>query len=314
MRLILAFLFIITLYSLSSAQTTAIPDPNFEQKLINSGLDATLDGSVITANIDTLKHLSVPWGYINDLTGIEDFSSLTKLDCYNNNLTSLNLSQNQFLTYLQCHSNNINSIDVSQNILLSSIMCEYNNLTTIDLSQNINLETVNIDYNQLTELDLTSNSALIMLTASHNNLTCLNIKNGNNPIITNVYLINNPNLTCIDFQPSWSTTANEPLYLDPQMYFSTNCPNSCLVGVNKNILSNISIYPNPTTNAINIDLGSIKQGIQATLINILGETTLTQPLGSTSIVSIDIDAPSGIYFLRIETANGESKTLKVLKE
>jgi len=53
------YLLIITLICLNSinAQTTAIPDANFEQGLINMGLDvAPIDGTVLTANIDTITH------------------------------------------------------------------------------------------------------------------------------------------------------------------------------------------------------------------------------------------------------------------
>ena len=47
-------------FGLSFAQTTLIPDANFEQALIDKGFDAgTLDGSVPTANIDTLTYLDL---------------------------------------------------------------------------------------------------------------------------------------------------------------------------------------------------------------------------------------------------------------
>ena len=75
-------------------QTTSIPDPNFEQFLINAGLDFTLDGSVQTSSIDTLETLDFGWYFnISDLTGIEDFSSLVYLNCNGNwnNSNPLNL-------------------------------------------------------------------------------------------------------------------------------------------------------------------------------------------------------------------------------
>ena len=43
----------------TNAQTTAIPDASFEQRLISFGYDSgPIDGSVLTANIDTITSFS----------------------------------------------------------------------------------------------------------------------------------------------------------------------------------------------------------------------------------------------------------------
>ena len=75
-----------------------------------------------------------------------------------------------------------------------------------------------------------------------------------------------------------------------------------------------NIFPNPTTGNITIDLGEINQRIKATLTNSLGQVVLTQQFESTDLINIDTDAPSGIYYLNLETDLGISKTVKVLKE
>ena len=59
-----------------------IPDTNFEQSLINQGYDSgPINGFVYTDMIDTITSLNVHGtifvGPIYDLTGIEDFISLT---------------------------------------------------------------------------------------------------------------------------------------------------------------------------------------------------------------------------------------------
>ena len=82
---------------------TNIPDANFEQALINLGYDSgTPDGVVSTANISSINSLDVSSlfgnGLITDITGIEDFTALTSLNCSGNQLTSLNLSNNTALT------------------------------------------------------------------------------------------------------------------------------------------------------------------------------------------------------------------------
>jgi len=77
-------------FSFCFGQSTLIPDPNFEQALINLGYDTgTPDGSVPTANISSVDSLDVNTGNnITNLTGIEDFAALAYLLCNNNQLAS----------------------------------------------------------------------------------------------------------------------------------------------------------------------------------------------------------------------------------
>ena len=107
---------------------TAIPDPNFEQALIDLGLDtAPINGSVPTANISSITSLNVETKNISDLTGIQDFLALTSLNCNNNQLTNLNVSQNTTLLQLFCNDNVLTSLDVSNlidlNIFYRIILC-----------------------------------------------------------------------------------------------------------------------------------------------------------------------------------------------
>ena len=86
------------------------------------------------------------------------------------------------------------------------------------------------------------------------------------------------------------------------------------VGMNEFSYSNISLYPNPFNSKITIDLEEIKQKTKISLTNGLGQVLLTENYESTTLINLTIDAPKGIYFLQIETDNGESRTIKVLKE
>ena len=115
--------------SFLNAQTTAIPDANFEQALINLGYDTGIpDGTVPTASIDTVAYLSINTAGINDLTGIGDFIMLSFLDCGNNlmagqanQLTTLDLSNNTALTDLHCTFNQLTTLDVSNNSILTNL-------------------------------------------------------------------------------------------------------------------------------------------------------------------------------------------------
>src|SRR5690348_14990124 len=85
------------------AQVTLIPDPKFEQALIDLGLDTgPVNGSVPRVNIKDVTSIDVANRNITDLTGIQDFVSLTRLLCNTNNLTKLDISKNVLLTGLLC--------------------------------------------------------------------------------------------------------------------------------------------------------------------------------------------------------------------
>ena len=159
-----------------TAQFTNIPDPNFEQALINWGLDSGLpDGQVPTSAIDTLTRLLAGGQNISDLTGIQDFTALERITIVDNELTSLDLSQNLNLTFLQCSSNQLTSIDISQNIALEILLVSDNQLSNIDVSQNTALIQFQCGKNLLTEFDISQNTALIQLRCDKNLLTELDV-------------------------------------------------------------------------------------------------------------------------------------------
>jgi Leucine-rich repeat (LRR) protein len=239
-------------------QQTYVPDDNFEQRLINLGYDNVLDDYVTTANINTVTYLNVRSQNIADLTGIEAFTALTYLWCYDNQLTSLNVSQNTALNYLDCANNQLTSLNLSQNTALTTLWCSYNQLNSLDVSQNTaltelycysnqlsslyvsqNTALIRLDcgYNQLTSLNVSQNTALTELWCYNNQLTSLDVRNGNNTnfigfldAIGNATppfsVFNNPNLTCINVDDAAWSTANWTVAnysIDSQSYFSNNC-------------------------------------------------------------------------------------------
>jgi hypothetical protein len=75
----------------------------------------------------------------------------------------------------------------------------------------------------------------------------------------------------------------------------------------------INIFPNPTTGLVSINLGKDERNIKIKLINCLGQSIFTKQLDSANILTFNIEAPTGVYFLRIENLNGKVKTFKILK-
>jgi len=117
---------------------TYVPDDNFEAHLENNGMGNGIanDDSVTTANINTVISLQVYQLNIADLTGIEDFTALTTLECYLNQLTILDVSNNTALTSLGCSHNELTTLDIrnGNNINVTNFQSLYNpNLTCINV-------------------------------------------------------------------------------------------------------------------------------------------------------------------------------------
>lgn len=76
------------------------------------------------------------------------------------------------------------------------------------------------------------------------------------------------------------------------------------------IFNNISIYPNPVKNVLNIK-GLGNELIKASIYNITGQKVISQTTGLKTINTSSL-AP-GVYFLNLET-NDASKTIKIVKK
>jgi hypothetical protein len=165
-----------------------IPDSNFRNVLpnfnplitVNSWRDVngvpTVGGEYINVNlVNTITTLNIQSQNIADLTGIECFTALTWLNCWGNQLTSLDVSQNTALTYLSCRVNQLTSLNVSGATALTYLGCNANQLTSLNVSQNTALTTLGCAGNQLSSLNVSQNTALINLYCYVNQLTSLDI-------------------------------------------------------------------------------------------------------------------------------------------
>jgi Leucine-rich repeat (LRR) protein len=223
------------------SQTTLIPDPNFEQALIDLGYDtAPINGSVLTANISGVTYLNVYQKSITSLTGIEDFTALTDLYCVDNQLTSLDVSNNQ-LTSLDVNDNQLTSLNVSNNIALINLYCPNNQLTSLDVSNNTALTELSCGNNQLTSLDVSQNTALDKLTCGINPLTSLDVSN--NTALTYLWCVDNQ-LTSLDVSNNPALTG---FSIDFNQLTSLDVSNNTdlqLLGVSVNELTSLDVSNN----------------------------------------------------------------------
>ena len=114
-------------------------------------------------------------GSVSSLKGIEYFSKLSYLECSNNQLKSLDISQNLAIYGLECSGNQLKSLDVSKNTALEYLSCDSNQLTSLDVSKNTELNSLDCNSNQLTSLDVSKNTLIFTLNCSGNQLTSLDV-------------------------------------------------------------------------------------------------------------------------------------------
>ncbi len=185
-----------------------IPDANFKTALVgNPAINTNTDGEIqcleATAYSGTIDVNSLS---ISDLTGIEAFTSLNALYCWNNQLTSIDVSANTALTILNCYTNQLSSIDLSSNTALFGFNCYNNQFTSLDISANTGLSELSCNGNLLTSLDVSSNTALTYLDCSNNQLT--NLDFSTNTVLAILECFNNQ-LTSLNLSANTALTILE---------------------------------------------------------------------------------------------------------
>ena len=210
---------------------TYVPDDGFEQTLICLGYDDVLDDYVLTASIDTITELLLPYDGAHvpscndygveerlrqsflpvDPTGIEDFISLKKLSMGHGNTTILDLSSlvNLEELWLKPNGPGLETIDISGCSKLTSLTVGYpmlmgfeSNLKSLDLSNNVNLKSVTLIY--------------------CHSLENVNLNNGNNENIVTFDSGYNDKLYCIQVDDANYSTANWTS-IDAWTHFSEDC-------------------------------------------------------------------------------------------
>lgn len=149
------------------------PDENFRNWLL--GQDYGKSGYITAAGLAGVKTIIVNKMSIADLKGIEYFTALGYLKCYNNKLKALDVSKNTALNFLDCSENQLTTLNVSTNTALTTLSCENNQLTALDVKANTALEILYCEHNQLSALDVSANTSLTELYCHENKLTALDV-------------------------------------------------------------------------------------------------------------------------------------------
>ncbi len=194
-----------------------IPDANFKAILVaDVNINTDGDNEICTTEAQAYTGpIGVSFSNISDLTGIEAFTNITALECQDNQITTLDVSNNTQLTRLYCYNNALTTLIIGQNTIINRIECSVN---------------------QLTSLDVSLCPSLLLFTCASNQLTSLNVANGNNGNISTLEANSNPNLTCIQHDAGFTPPGHDGIsgwLKDATANWSDNCAaSSCTTFVN----------------------------------------------------------------------------------
>ena len=160
---------------------TNFPDDYF-RSYVKQNFDTdssdTLSAAEI-ANVISLHFHAYRDGHvITSLKGIEYLTSLQELECFNNNLISLDLRSNTALERIVCYQNqNLTELHVETCVSLKELLCNANRLTSLDVSNCSSLEILWCNDNQLRKLDISGCTSLLNLDCNANQLISLDVSN-----------------------------------------------------------------------------------------------------------------------------------------
>ena len=231
-------LIISTFFVLSNtfAQIINIPDANFKAKLLmaDSGvgiaygcngisfkIDSNNNGEIEVSEALEVCRLNITYAEISDMTGIEYFTNLEKLFCYDNLITEFDATTLTNLSWLSIYGNLLTNINLTGLSDLDELFISNNQLTTLDISDLSSLVVLQCGNNLLTSLyvqeplvhlycsnnlletlDVSELSNLYSFDCSSNNLVSLNVNNGSIEHSYSFDFSNNNNLqyVCADYE------------------------------------------------------------------------------------------------------------------
>ncbi len=170
------------------------PDDNFRRFILDQGYDRNSDLKLSVAELADVTKMDCEGGLndghkIGDLSGIGHFRFLTKLNCRDNLLKELDVSELHDLIYLDCSSNMISSLDVSRNTELETLLCGDNSMVSLRASGCYSLLSLDCSGNGLNALDISNCNQLNDLLCQSNDLAVLDVTTV--PLIRN-YILTTP--------------------------------------------------------------------------------------------------------------------------
>jgi Leucine-rich repeat (LRR) protein len=168
---------------LASEEKTRLDVLGLPDKIIESRVDGEaqtyLDTKYPLAERTSIEKLDISELGLQGNLNLAGFTNLKKLDCSDNDLTSLNLGHCENLKYLDISNNKITNLDVTKNKKLQEIHGNNSGLDKISLNGLTELFNLNLVSNNLIQLDLTGLTNLLHLNCGLNKLIKLELEDNN---------------------------------------------------------------------------------------------------------------------------------------
>ena len=291
-----------------------------------------IDGNIYTESNDTVTYvltsnsgcastvtLNLTIGNLN--SGSED---ITECDGYLWSATSATYNTSGTYTALLTNSSDCDSI-ATLNLTINNatsgsedvIECDRytwdaNNITydasgthTALISNISNCDSIATLNLTITETDTSVVQIGDVLTAQANGVTYQWVDCDNNTI-----LINETNQS---YSPTvsgnYAVILTENNCIDTSLCFSISN-----VGiVESNFPTQLSVYPNPFTDKVSLDLGARYKSVRVTVIDIRGKIILSKSYNDSQFLNLKIEEPSGVYLLNIESGDKKA-VIRLIKE
>lgn len=105
-----------------------VNETNFPDRAFRSWVQNQYGSTLTNDEVKNARYFYVNDQNIQSLKGIEYFTEITDLYCYNNQLTELDLSKNTALSSLYCYNNQLSALDLSQNTELTFLSLYQNRI------------------------------------------------------------------------------------------------------------------------------------------------------------------------------------------
>ena len=334
--------------TITQSQVINFPDANFKAKLLEADVNNTIakDSSGNPMKIDSnnngeietsealLVAQMVLYHYpydvqfsISSLEGIQNFTNLTKLECYANDLTSLPVMTDLVhLTYFDCSSNHLTEIHSVENLTnLEVLVVSWNEITSVNLSNLINLWAFNCQRNLLSCIDASATKVTRMWCDYNPNLVNVIIQNNTltsstprlsptiPPPLPYLNFTQNPNLAQICYDNGEYVAVIQGFFGDSTagVNITTTCAAFDCTALSNTIVTAhlFSVFPNPVSNQLNISLLNNVEIKSVMIYDTLGQKIIN----ANNQLTIDVSRlTQGTYFVTIETDSGK-ETQKIIK-
>lgn len=283
-NIILFYVIFIGLFLNLRAQIVTIPDLNFKNKLISLGIDSNQDGEIQVLEAESVTYLDVNNIGIHSLQGIESFKNLHYLECSDNLISNLDVSNLKDLGYLGCSFNQINNLNVNGLTQLITLVCMGNMMTQLDLNSLTNLQLLNCSVNFF--------------------LTDIYIKNGSTEATVMFDYTQSLKYICADSGQIASLQQIADSLNMTNLVIDNLCAATAL-NANTQFIT-LKIFPNPATDILIIET---EKELELVLFNFMGEVIKTLNVKGREKMDISTLA-EGIYWIKDTKTNFQQSFVK----